>query len=125
MLEPLDATWRKNLEEGILRLPRCENCKTWNWYPVPVCKHCQHDEFTWEPVSPSGELFSFSKVHRNFTGLDIGEVPYVVGLVELSEAGGVRLPCRFLGEEAALPAIGGTVRITCEQGPQGVYLGFS
>ncbi|MCB1667395.1 MAG: OB-fold domain-containing protein [Porticoccaceae bacterium] len=124
MLEPLDAVWQKNLEEGILRLPRCENCKAWNWYPTPVCKCCRHDQFIWEPVSLNGTLFAASEMHRNFTGLEIGAVPYIVGLVEVSEAQGVRLPCRFRGEKANLPAIGESVTITCEYGLQGVYLGF-
>lgn len=124
MLESLATVWNKHLEEGVLRIPQCSGCHAWNWYPVPVCKHCHGSEFSWERVPTEGALYGATRMHRNFTGLDIGEVPYIVGLVEPRGIEGVRLTCRYLNTDDRVLPVGEHVTIKICQGAQGFYLGF-
>lgn len=124
MLESLETVWNRNLEQGVLRIPQCDHCQAWNWYPVPVCKHCHGSEFSWRPIPTEGTLYGATRMHRNFTGLDIGDVPYIVGLVEPKGLEGIRLACRYLAEDDRVLPVGQAVCICICQGEQGVYLGF-
>lgn len=124
MLESLETVWHRNLQEGDLRLPQCTECGAWNWYPVPVCKHCHGSDFLWTSVPTAGTLYGATRMHRNFTGQDIGDVPYIVGLVEPRGMAGIRLTCRYLaGDDRILP-VGEAVTVSICQGVQGYYLGF-
>ena len=125
MMEPLDKAWRRTLEDGVLRLPQCDHCQAWNWYPVPLCKHCHHSDFTWQQVPTTGTVYSATRMHRNFTGLDIGETPYIVGLIEPEGMEGIRLTCRYMAEDDRVPPVGSAAVIVICQGAQGLYLGFS
>lgn len=92
------SEWQKNLDDSLLRLPKCDHCGRWNWYPVPVCNGCGHSEFSWCDIVMAGTLFSWTRVHRNFSGMELGAIPYTVGLVNLQGAPGARVPARFMGE---------------------------
>jgi uncharacterized OB-fold protein len=110
----LAANWQQNMKDGVLRLPKCDSCDHWNWYPLPVCKGCGKSEFTWTEIPASGTLFSWTRVHRNFTGLDMGSMPYVVGLVSLDGAPGVRVPARYLGEDVETLTLNRSVCLSFE-----------
>jgi uncharacterized protein len=82
--------WDAVAEER-LALPRCHECGCWVWYPAPGCPSCAGTRFEWTNLSGTGSLFTFTVVHRPFLpGTSLKE-PFVVGLVELDGAAGVRL----------------------------------
>ena len=100
----LKETWTDGLRHGTLRIPRCEDCGAWNWYPLAACRSCGGTRFAWQTLSPRGRLHSWTRVHRGFTSRPI-PTPFLVGLVDLLEAPGVRIPCR-LRADAGEPVIG-------------------
>jgi len=91
-MDPFESVWRANLLRGVLELPRCGRCGTWNWYPLPACRACRGAGFAWSTVSSRAVLHTWTRVHRSFA-TEAPAVPYLVGLAELVEAPGVRLPC--------------------------------
>jgi len=113
-MNELKQSWADGLRHGLPRIPRCEQCGTWNWYPLAACRSCGGTHFTWQTLSPLGRLHSWTRVHRAFTSRQIA-TPYLVGLVDLLEAPGVRIPCRLasgaceprIGSEGSLTAAGG------------------
>lgn len=123
-MEALASAWQKYLQQGRVAIPRCENCEAWNWYPLPVCIHCGGNHISWQSVPMRGTVFSATRVHRNFTGIDIGKVPYVVALIEPEGAAGVRLTCRFVDQDGPVPAIGSKVTIVIAEAAEGHYLAF-
>ena len=74
-----------------LVVQRCTACGAFRHPPAPVCWRCRSFAHDWTPVSGRGTVFSFATVHRAFLpGLEAA-VPYVVAVVALDDAPGVRI----------------------------------
>jgi uncharacterized OB-fold protein len=84
----------KGLSTGKLMIPRCNECHEWNWYPREMCLRCGSSDRGLVEVRPEGTVFSWTRVQRALPPVQELETPYVILLVELSEANGVRVPCR-------------------------------
>jgi uncharacterized OB-fold protein len=72
-----------------LVVQRCTACGAFRHPPSPVCWRCRRFEHEWVRSTGRGAVFSHAVVHRAF-GADVA-VPYVVALVTLDDAPGVRL----------------------------------
>ena len=120
-MDELERVWGAGLESGALKIPRCTHCGTWNWYPLPGCRSCQRTGFEWMAVGPLGVLYSWTRVHRAFTNFAL-PVPYVVGLVDMADAPGVRIAAR--SKTDALPQIGDEVSLTPARDRSGRYWAF-
>jgi hypothetical protein len=103
MLEAFSQVWRESLAAGGIRIPQCVGCGRWNWYPLPVCPRCNGVSFAWVTIAMEGVLHSWTRVHRSFSREHPTPVPYVVGIVTLTAAGGVRIPCRYGGRDHERP----------------------
>ena len=79
-------------DKGELHVKRCDDCCRYHWPPRLGCPYCGSGKAAiGSRVSPHGEVFSWTVVHRSQTpGFDT-ETPYAVVLVELSDAAGVRM----------------------------------
>jgi uncharacterized OB-fold protein len=98
----------EGVSEDELRIKYCRDCDRL-WHPKRiVCTHCGSSDLDWRKASGSGEVYSFSIVHRAPTPAFAGSVPYALGLVTLAE--GVHLFTRFFGDLAALK-IGAPVEV--------------
>ena len=75
--------------DGLLVVERCATCGRSAAPPRGVCRACGSTDVQAVPVEGGGRLWSWTVNHQRwFPEL---EVPYVVGLVELTEHPGVRL----------------------------------
>ena len=100
-----DERYWEALGEGRLELPRCVKCTRWRW-PAPFrCGDCGSTEMDWITLEPAGKIYSWTRAWHRFGGTESFPVPYVAVLVELPEAGGIRLLGR-LDEAADDPQIG-------------------
>jgi uncharacterized OB-fold protein len=99
-------------ERGELRLPRCDTCAAFAEPGAPSCPLCGG---ALGPTTASGDgtIFSYAVVHQVFSPEFAGDVPYVVGLVELAE--GPRLITRLVGFDAVPPAVGAPVRVAFQR----------
>lgn len=120
----LEATWQKNLESSILAIPRCQQCKTWNWYPLPMCTHCQCVDMAWEEVAPEGRVYSWTRVHRNFSGYSMPVMPYIVGIIEITQAPGVRIPCYYVNSKDAEPSVNSEIKLVPVAFEDRIFWGF-
>ena len=80
-----------HLAAGRLCFPWCEDCRRFHWYPMPRCPHCQGGRLDWRQVGARGTLFSWTEIHHAFDARYNGPLPYIVALVDISDAAGVRL----------------------------------
>jgi len=93
---------------GTLAICRCVECKTWMVPPLERCRYC-NGRTAFEEVSGRGVIFSYIVVrHQAVPG---HQVPYVVGIVELTEQAGLRLSGVIQADPAAV-SIGAPVRAT-------------
>jgi hypothetical protein len=86
-----DAPWWDALRRHELVVQRCGACGRWRHPPAPLCPECHAMLASFERVSGRGRVFSYTIVHHAVHPALKSHVPYNVALVELPDAGGVRL----------------------------------
>jgi uncharacterized OB-fold protein len=92
--DPLTASFFAGAALGELRIPRCDTCDAYVWYPQDVCP-ADRGPLTWTPVSGRGSLFTWAVVERAFLPAFADRVPFVTALVALDEDPSVRL-CTYI-----------------------------
>jgi uncharacterized OB-fold protein len=83
-----------------LRVQRCKDCGTWRWGPEWICWKCRSFATDWVAVEPVGHVFSWERAWHPVAKLLADAMPYVVVLVELRHAGGVRMVGNLVGDVA-------------------------
>jgi uncharacterized protein len=104
-----EAFWAAAREKR-LTLPRCDDCGHWIWYPRSRCTACRSAAVTWTEVDGSGTVFTFTEVHRSFLPAPPAE-RYLVAIVALDAAPGVRFVGNLVGVSAADVRIGMSVAL--------------
>lgn len=82
-------TFWSGCDAGELLLQKCQQCETFRWPPGPSCPHCGSAESLWIPSEGTGRVYSWVVVRVPLLPSLSDQLPYAVGLVELSE--GVRI----------------------------------
>ena len=109
---PLTAPYWQAAKQHQLKLPHCEDCGRFHFYPRSTCPHCRSQKLAWQAVSGKGNIYSFTVVHRAPSKGFEGEVPYVVAVVALDE--GPHLMTRVVPPAADAVKIGMRVSVAFE-----------
>ena len=109
MADGLDAPYWNGLAQDELILQRCNSCRTWQWGPEWICNACLGSDIDWTRTPAKGRIFSWERAwHPSHPALkDHG--PYLIVLVELPEAGNVRVIGNLLGDPLQEVVIGSEV----------------
>ena len=70
---------------GQLRLQTCDQCGKRRFPDSPVCPRCLSSQFSWQPVSGAGTLWSWLRMHQRYFPAFDDEVPYLVAYIKLAE----------------------------------------
>lgn len=105
----LSQPYWSGLREGRLRVQRCAGCGTWQFGPEWLCHRCHRFDPAWVEVVPRGRIYSWERVWHPVHPCLKGHGPYLVVLVELPEAGNVRMLGNLLGDPLQEVAIGAEV----------------
>lgn len=97
--------------EHRLVVPRCTNCGTFRMPPSPFCYVCQAQGIDWVEQSGDGRVYSYTVIHHAVVPLMRDALPYVVVVVELPDAGGVRLVSNLVDCEPSSVEVGMPVRL--------------
>lgn len=109
MTDDLFTPYFEGLSDGHLSFPRCDDCRGFHWYPTSLCPHCRSSRITWEPVAGEATVYSWTTIHHAFDpSLDLTP-PYVVALLEFSDAPGVRLVANIVDTDLTRLHIGARV----------------
>jgi len=87
--EDLHAEFYQFCRNHELRFQRCSDCEAWRHMPRECCEACGSFDWSWQPSSGQGTLFSWTIIHRALHPSFADDVPYAVAIVEMQE--GVRL----------------------------------
>jgi len=98
--------------EGELRFKRCRDCSHWIHPPAPHCSDCLGKNLAIEAVSGRGHVSGFTINHQPW--LAAFPPPYVIAIVELEGAPGVRLTSNIVGCAPEAVRIGLPVRVVFE-----------
>jgi uncharacterized OB-fold protein len=118
----LDTPYWEGARAHELRVQRCAACGTWRWGPEWICHACLSFETEWVRVDPVGRIYSWERIWHPVHPALGDAVPYVIVLVELPHAGGVRMIGNLFGDPRRVIAIGAPVRAVFEDHEPGYTL---
>ncbi len=110
----LDAPYWEGTRRGELRVQRCRGCRGWQWGPEWICHRCLGFDLEWAVVEPRGVVYSWERAWHPVHPALRDHGPYVVVLVELAHAGGVRMIGNLLGDPTQPVTIGAPVAAVFE-----------
>jgi uncharacterized OB-fold protein len=113
----VSAPYWAGLREGRLLVQRCERCGCWQFGPEWTCHQCLHFDPAWVEVRPAGRIYSWERVWHPVHPALKDRGPYLAVLVELPEAGYVRMVGNLLGDPMQTVAIGAEVTGVFEHHP--------
>lgn len=111
--DPIEQDFWERCQSGRLHFQRCSACHGWRHLPRYMCARCGSPEFTWEPSSGRGKLFSWTVTHQALHPAFAGEVPFIAAVVEMEE--GVRMATRLVDCELEQVVLDMPVDLTFEQ----------
>ena len=97
-----------------LVVQRCKACRAWQWGPEFVCNACHSFDLGYEKVSGRGRIYSWERAWYPVHPALKDSLPYLVVLVELPDAGDVRMVGNLLGDPKEPVAIGAEVEAVFE-----------
>ncbi|MGH2725440.1 MAG: Zn-ribbon domain-containing OB-fold protein [Actinomycetota bacterium] len=101
--------------EHRLVVQRCDGCGAWVWQPRPLCPQCHGDALTWREVSGAGRVVSWTALHPPVLAVWTDKLPFVILLVELDDAPGVRMIGQLVDDAGSLLKTNGE--------PEGIRVG--
>ena len=110
----LDGPYWEGTLEHELRIQRCGSCKAWQWGPEWICHQCLGDSMGYESIEPSGVIYSWERVWHPVHPALGHAVPYLIVLVTLPQAGGVRTLGNLVGDPLQEVEIGAPVEAVFE-----------
>lgn len=105
----LSAPYWHALKENRLLVQHCSSCGAWQFGPEWVCHACHSLDLAWKEVAPSGTIYSWERVWHPVHPCLKDQGPYLVVLIELAQAGRVRMLGNLLGDPLQDVTIGALV----------------
>lgn len=81
---PETAPYWEGCRQHELRIPHCNDCDTFFFYPRLYCPRCLSDAIEWRTVSGRGTLLTYVISARPAPGFE-NETPYAIAIVKLDE----------------------------------------
>lgn len=110
----LDTPYWEGAREHRLLVQRCRDCHLFQWGPEWICHHCFSFSLEWAEVEPAGTIFSWERAWHPANQALTGHTPYVIVLVDVTGAPGVRMVGNLLGDPLQDIVIGSPVRAVFE-----------
>ncbi|MEE8421289.1 MAG: OB-fold domain-containing protein [Dehalococcoidia bacterium] len=113
-VDGLEAPYWQATRRHELVVQRCNDCETYQWGPEWICHHCRSFDIGWTDVPPRGHIYSWERVWYPVHPALQAKLPYLVVLVELPDAGNIRMVGNLLGDPEAEVTIGAEVEAVFE-----------
>lgn len=110
----LDTAYWEAAQRHELVVQHCADCGRYQFGPEWVCNACRSLNLKWEQVAPEGRIYSWERIWHPVHPALRDACPYVVVLVELPQAGNVRMVGNLLGDPMQPVTIGAAVEAVFE-----------
>jgi len=110
--DAITLPWWQAASEHRLVVQRCTSCEHTRLPPAPICPECRSADSAWKEVSGRGEVYTYTVVHRPIAAGQ--QLPYVIAVIALEEAGGVRVISNLVDVEPDQLEIGMPVEVVWE-----------
>lgn len=115
----LDGPYWEATRRHELAVQRCSSCGRHQWGPEWTCYRCLSFDLGWATVAAEGVIYSWERVWHPVHPALQEACPYVVVLVELPHADGVRTIGNLLGDPEQDIVIGSPVEAVFEDRDDG------
>jgi uncharacterized OB-fold protein len=89
--DPVAGPFWAGCAAGELRVQACATCGARRMPPRPMCPRCRSLEVRWDPVGPTGTVWSFAIPHPPLLPAYADRLPYAVLVVTLDDDPAIRL----------------------------------
>lgn len=113
----LDTEYWEATKRHELVVQRCNACQGFQWGPEWICYQCHSFDLGWHRVSGRGVIYSWERIWHPVHPALREACPYMVVLVELPDAGNVRMVGNLLGDPMDDVVIGSPVEAVFEDQP--------
>jgi uncharacterized OB-fold protein len=120
--DDITAAFWEHCAKGELRFQRCSSCGTWRHLPRPRCASCGSREWSWQPSSGRGKIWSWTITHQPLLRNFPEQVPFASIVVELEE--GVRMVSGLRGLAPSELRLDLPVEVVFEDVADGVQMPF-
>jgi uncharacterized OB-fold protein len=103
--------WQAAAEHRLV-VQRCNDCGRTRLPPAPLCPACRSSASDWNELSGRGEIYTYTIVHRPVAAGQ--ELPFVIAVIALDDAGGVRMISNVVGAAPDDVRIGAPVELVWE-----------
>jgi uncharacterized OB-fold protein len=117
MPDGLDAAFWEGAKQHKLLVQRCNACGTFQFGPEWICHRCRLGDLGWHECAGRGKVYAFERVWHPVHRALKERGPYLIALVELPDAGNVRMVGNLLGDPHQDVKIGDTVTVAWEDHP--------
>lgn len=117
---PTSQPFWDGLNDGVVRIQRCDVCDAWVFYPRSRCSNCLGDALSWHEVTGNGVLYTFTIARQPTAPHFADEVPQKLAVVELEE--GVRLTTTLVNVDEDAIRVGMLVKPCFDRVADGITL---
>lgn len=110
----LDTEFWEAARRHELVVQRCDACREFQWGPEWICHNCHSSDVGWEKVSGRARIYTWTRAWHPIHPALVEAVPYLAVIVELPDAGNVRMLGNLLGDPTQDPVIGSEVQARFE-----------
>ncbi len=107
-IPPLHEPFWAALRQHRVELQQCRRCGQFRFVPSELCP-CGSPEYSWAPIAGTGEVYTYTIVHRAPTPAYQQDAPYVIAHVTMDE--GPRMISNVVGCDPSDVFIGMPVEI--------------
>jgi uncharacterized OB-fold protein len=118
----VDAGFWEAARRHQLAVQHCRGCGTFQLPPEWICHHCHSRDLEWRTVPGRGRVHSWIRVHHAAHPALREALPYLVVLIDLVDAAGVRVIGNLLGPPEQKVVIGAGVEAVFEDHEGGYTL---
>lgn len=113
----LDKEFWEATKRHELVVQKCNGCGTCQWGPELICHKCHSFDLGWQKLSGRGKLYSWIRTWNPVHPALREACPYLVAVVQLPDAGNVRMVGNLLGDPKQTPAFDAEVEAAFEDHP--------
>lgn len=99
----------ESAKEHAVRVQKCSGCGAFRYVPKEICAKCHSVEWTWEPISGEGTVYTHTVVRR--APSPAYDAPYAIVHVDMAE--GFRMAAKLNGDPETVE-IGMPVKVAYE-----------
>jgi uncharacterized OB-fold protein len=122
MRDGLDREFWEAAKRYELVVQKCNSCGTFQFGPEWICHKCHTLDVGWHRLSGRGRVYSWERVWHPAHPALKSACPYIVVVVELPDAGNVRMVGNLLGDPMREVNFDAPVEAVFEDHPEGFTL---